>query len=48
MRGIRDRKEIKQIIERELVKGNQHEIIKGEMCFKDILGWILSEEIITV
>ena len=33
-RGIRDRKEIKQIIERELVKGNQHEIIKGEMCFK--------------
>lgn len=34
VRGIRDRKEIKQIIERELVKGNQHEIIKGEMCFK--------------
>ncbi len=31
---IRDRKEIKQIIERELAKENRYEIIKGEMCFK--------------
>ena len=26
--------EIKRIIERELVKENRYEIIKGEMCFK--------------
>ena len=34
MREIRDRREIKRIIERELVKENRYEIIKGEMCFK--------------
>ena len=31
---IRDLREIKQIIERELAKENRYEIIKGEMCFK--------------
>ena len=34
MREIKDRREIKRIIERELVKENRYEIIKGEMCFK--------------